>query len=126
MSRTAVLLAGIAVLGLLVSAPAEALNTRSFVSSVGNDANNCATIATACRTFQRANNQTNAGGQIACADSLHDDSVITTITKSLTIDCAGTSASLLGIIVDTVGIVVVVRNVGIFGAVGDNGISFYN
>jgi hypothetical protein len=124
MRRTAVLLATLA-LGLLVSAPAEALNSKSYVSSVGNDASDCATIATACRTFQRANNQTAAFGQIACVDSVHDNSVITTVTKSLTIDCAGTSASLLGIIVDTAGLIVVVRNLEIFGAVGDNGVSFY-
>jgi hypothetical protein len=80
-------------MGLLASAPAEALNSKSFVSSVGADGNDCVSIATACRTFPRAHDQTFDGGQIACVDSLDFLQTTTTITKSITIDCAGTSAT---------------------------------
>jgi hypothetical protein len=61
------------------------------VSSTGDDANDCATVATACHWFQRAHDQTFSGGQIVCVDSL--DSGGSILTKSITIECAGTSAT---------------------------------
>src|ERR1700686_620364 len=65
-----------------MTVPAQAQNTRSFVSGLGNDLNNCS-LAAPCRTFQRAHDQTNAGGEIAVLDSAGYGAV--TITKSISI-----------------------------------------
>jgi hypothetical protein len=111
MTRTSAWLAIIAVvaLGIIAPAPAQAANSKSFVSSVGSDANDCASIATACRNFQRAHDQTLADGQISCIDNL-ESSLGATITKSITIDCAGTSATTIGFRVIAPGAAVVIRN----------------
>jgi len=47
--------------------PAEAQFARTFVSSLGNDANDCNRL-TPCRTFQRAHDQTLALGEITVLD----------------------------------------------------------
>ena len=60
---TALAAAGLSLAAFLSASPAMALNTRSFVSPTGNDANAC-TLPAPCRTFQIAFNQTIAGGEI--------------------------------------------------------------
>ena len=61
----AITLVGIGVLlNSLHTVPAQAQNTRSFVSPTGNDSNNCS-FAAPCRTFAGAIVQTNSGGEIA-------------------------------------------------------------
>jgi hypothetical protein len=70
-------------IGLLLSAsPAIAQNNRSFVSGLGSDANSC-TLTTPCRTFQRAHDVTNSGGEIAVLDTAGYGSI--DITKSINI-----------------------------------------
>ena len=81
----------------LAAAPAQALNVKSFVSSTGSDMNNC-TFAAPCWTLQRAHDQTFAVGQIACLDSGEFFGAV--ISKSITIDCAGTSATPTGFTVN--------------------------
>ena len=55
-------------LGLcLLVAPAHAQLARTFVSSMGNDANDCGRL-TPCRTFQRAHDQTLTLGEITVLD----------------------------------------------------------
>ena len=55
---------GLALAGMLSAAPAQAQNTRTFVSPTGNDAAACS-LAAPCRTFAAAFALTNAGGEIA-------------------------------------------------------------
>src|ERR1700686_1299150 len=65
-----------------MTVPAQAQNTRSFVSGLGNDLNNCS-LAAPCRTFQHAHDQTNAGGEIAVLDTAGYGAV--SIGKSISI-----------------------------------------
>ena len=53
---------------LIVSTTAFAQNNRSFVSTTGNDANNC-TPGNECRSFSRAISVTNSGGDIIAISS---------------------------------------------------------
>jgi hypothetical protein len=85
-------LVGIAML-LLNAAPGHAQNARSWVSRAGSDANAC-TYAAPCATFAAALAQTNAGGTINCLDPIDPGSFF--IQKSITIDCTGTFAGILG------------------------------
>ena len=56
------------VAAVLSSAPAQALNTRSFVSAQsGSDSNTCTRLSP-CRTFAYAITQTSAGGEINTLD----------------------------------------------------------
>lgn len=50
-------------LACLAAAPAHA-GAMSFVSATGDDARNCATPATACRTFERAHDATSPHGEV--------------------------------------------------------------
>jgi hypothetical protein len=102
---------------LLLVAPAEAQATRSWVSAVGDDANNCSRT-TPCKTFRGAITKTADGGIINCLDSSGFGFV--TITKSITIDCGGTfggivAATTNGVNVDADGVVVTLRNLSIDG-----------
>jgi hypothetical protein len=112
-------LAGLAaLLGLLVASPAAAQATRTWVSGVGDDANPCSRTAP-CKTFAGALSKTAAGGEINVLDPGGFGGV--TINKSITIDGAGTQASILavntnGINVNGAGIVVNLRNLSINGA----------
>jgi hypothetical protein len=124
MTHTAARLAALATafaLGLLATIPAEAAFAKTYVSSTGTDGNDCSTIAAACHTFQRAHDQTSASGQIACVDSV--DATGATITKSITIDCAGTSSTSSNFVVNAPGIIVVIRNLTI-AITGGSGIFF--
>src|SRR5262245_23455847 len=62
--------------------PAEAQFARTFVSSLGNDGNDCNRL-TPCRTFQRAHDQTLALGEITVLDPGGYGAV--TITKGISI-----------------------------------------
>src|SRR6202142_3046389 len=56
---------GLALVGMLFAAPAQAQATRTFVSPTGNDASVSCSLAAPCRTFAAAYALTNAGGEIA-------------------------------------------------------------
>ena len=80
-----------AVSGVVSStAPVHAQAARTWVASVpsgGDDLNPCSRTAP-CKTFGAAIGKTAAGGVISCVDADGFGSVI--ITKTITIDCAGT------------------------------------
>ena len=77
---------------LLATQSAHAQATRTWVSGVGDDVNPCSRTAP-CKTFAGAISKTAAGGEIDCLDPGGYGTV--TITKSITIDCAGTFGSVL-------------------------------
>src|SRR5262249_12518704 len=64
--RSSLLVAAVVALGL-PAAPAQAQLARTFVSSFGNDLNDC-NRTTPCRTFQRAHDTTLAAGEITVLD----------------------------------------------------------
>src|SRR5882757_8156112 len=66
----------------LHAAPASALNGRTWVSGLGNDANPC-TRTQPCLTFQGAHDKTAAGGEIDVLDPGGFSAV--TITKAISI-----------------------------------------
>ena len=75
---------------VLMSAPAYAQATRTWVSGVGDDnntVNGCSRTAT-CKTFAAAISVTDTNGEINCTDPGGFGTL--TITKSITIDCTGT------------------------------------
>lgn len=78
--------------GALSSLPASAQATRTWVSGVGSDDNPCSRTSP-CRTFTGALVKTAINGEINCLDPGGFGAV--TITKSITIDCTGTYASIL-------------------------------
>jgi hypothetical protein len=83
MTRATIVIAvALALAAALPAVPAQAQNTRSFVSGLGNDLNNCS-LAAPCRSFQHAHDQTNAGGEIAVLDTAGYGAV--TITKAISI-----------------------------------------
>jgi hypothetical protein len=114
---------------LLVAAPANAQAPRTWVASNGDDAFPCSRTQP-CKTFAGALVNTQVNGEINCVDAFGYGSV--TITKSITIDCAGTYASILasntnGItIITEPNIKVIVRNLTINGTPGSGGLpGFY-
>jgi hypothetical protein len=112
------LIAGLAAIGSLTAASAAHAIPRTFVSAGGGGV--ACTRAAPCTSFQAAHDAANAGGEINCIDSGEFGPL--TITKSITIDCAGTlgaiSHSAAGVTVATAGIVVRLRNLTIRGLVG--------
>ena len=84
-------LAGL-LLSVLVSVPAHAQATRTWVSGVGDDANPCSRTAP-CKTFAGAISKTATLGEINCLDPGGYGTL--TITKSIAIDCTGTYGSIL-------------------------------
>jgi hypothetical protein len=103
---------------VLVSAPAHAQATRTWVSGVGDDVNPCSRTAP-CKTFAGAISKTAANGIINCIDPGGFGAV--TITKSITLDCTGTFAGIIvagtnAINIPTSGIVVSLRGLDIEGA----------
>jgi hypothetical protein len=118
------------VLGLLFTCNllAHAQATRTWVSGVGDDANPCSRTAP-CKTFSGAISKTAAGGEIDAIDPGGFGTV--PINKSITIDGAGTQASILasgttGITVNAgAADIVILRNLTINGANGGlKGINF--
>src|SRR5437762_11915077 len=77
---------------LLSGSPAHAQASRTWVSGVGDDANPCSRTAP-CKTFAGAISKTATGGEIDALDPAGYSAV--TITRSMTIDGGGTSASIL-------------------------------
>jgi hypothetical protein len=80
---------------VLMSAPAYAQVTRTWVSGVGDDnntVNGCSRTAT-CKTFAAAISVTDTNGEINCTDPGGFGTL--TITKSITIDCTGTFGGIL-------------------------------
>jgi hypothetical protein len=109
---------------------AQAQATRTWVSGVGDDANPCSRTAP-CKTFAGAISKTAAGGFIDVLDPGGFGAV--TITKSITIDGGGgvvagvLAAGTNGIVVNTGGIVVTLRNLDIESpTVGTAGITGIN
>jgi hypothetical protein len=111
----AALFAGI----MLLSSPAAAQATRTWVSGVGDDVNPCSRTAP-CKTFAGAISKTAPGGEINCLDPAGFGTL--TITKSITVDCTGTFGSVLassttGFIVNAAATdVIVLRGLSINGA----------
>jgi hypothetical protein len=116
------------VLTVLLSAPAHAQATRTWVSGVGDDANPCSRTAP-CKTFAGAISKTAAGGEISVLDP--GGFGVVTITKAITINGDGTLAGILsagtnGVIVNAgVNDRVTLRNISINGVgTGINGVRF--
>jgi hypothetical protein len=76
----------------LITLPAHAQATRTWVSGVGNDANPCSRTAP-CQTFAGAISKTAVNGEINCLDPGGFGAL--TITKSLTISCEVGTAGVL-------------------------------
>ena len=68
---------------IALALPAQALNTRTWISGKGADNAGCGPIATPCRTLQFAHDQTVAGGEIDVLDPAGYGAV--TITKAISI-----------------------------------------
>src|SRR6187549_3509190 len=81
-----------AALLLIFAAQANAQATRTWVSGVGDDVNPCSRTAP-CKTFAGAISKTAACGEISVLDPGGYGTL--TITKSITVDGAGTLASTL-------------------------------
>lgn len=77
---------------IVLSSPAAAQASRTWVSGVGDDANPCSRTAP-CKTFAGAVSKTVAGGEINCLDPGGFGSV--TITKSMAIVCDGIGGNVL-------------------------------
>jgi hypothetical protein len=115
---------------MLQAAPSQAQASRTWVSGVGDDANPCSRTAP-CKTFAGAISKTAASGEINCMDPGGFGTL--TITKNITVDCAGTLGGVLssggvnGFNINTAGVSVILRNLSIDGAgSGSNGINFLN
>ena len=120
----------LALAAALTAAPANAQNTRSFVSGHGDNANNCL-LPTPCRTFAVAITKTNAGGEITILDPAGYGPV--TINKAFSIvnDGVGEAGMLLTAAGDGITIsagvndTVTLRGLSIDGGgAGTNGIVF--
>jgi len=130
MKILALLSAGLAAMtvSLLSVKPAQAI-PQTFVSGTGSGA--ACTRAAPCTTFQAAHDVTDAGGVISCLDSGNFGGS-TTISKSITIDCAGTVATVFpapasqAFLINTAGVVVRLRNLTIQGNGSSIGIHFSN
>lgn len=118
---------------LAVASMAQAQATRTWVSGVGDDLNPCSRTAP-CKTFAGAISKTAVNGEIDCLDAGGFGAV--TVTKSMTIDGAGTMGSILNSLTTGVNVndsasgtpntaVVTLRNLSINApANGTNGINF--
>jgi len=109
---------------------AQAQATRTWVSGVGDDANPCSRTAP-CKTFAGAISRTAAAGEIDALDSGGFGTL--TITKAITVDGAGTIASVLsagtnGFNVNVANTdTVILRNLSVNGVgTGINGINWFN
>jgi hypothetical protein len=90
--RRGLLLAVIGLILPILSAPAHAQATRTWVSGVGDDANPCSRTAP-CKTFAGAISKTAPAGEINCLDPGGFGAV--TITKAITISCEIGTAGVL-------------------------------
>ena len=90
--------------------------TLTYVSSTGSDGADCASPATACRSFAGALNKVADGGSVICAGVGEFSSP--TITKSVTIDClaGGGGTQSVRFIINAPGKIVRLRNIAFSGA----------
>jgi hypothetical protein len=117
----------------MLSAPAYAQATRTWISGVGDDVNPCSRTAP-CKTFQGAISKTASGGEINCLDPGGFGGV--TITKSISLICDTTGAGVLvastnAIIVNSATATVLIsgldiEGLGQTGSSGINGINIIN
>ena len=110
----------------LPTAPVHALDAKTFVRSDGGGT--ACTRTAPCATFSSAIGAAIEGGEVNCLDSGPFSEEFIVITKSMTIDCAGTSASLLsGVSINAAGIIVRIRNLSLDGeGKGISAIEFQN
>lgn len=117
---------------LALATVANAQATRTWVSGVGDDVNPCSRTAP-CKTFAGAISKTATNGEIDCLDPGGFGAI--NITKSITIDGAGTMGSILasgttGVIVNITSVTDVrktvrLRNLSINGAeTGVHGVNY--
>ena len=100
-----------ALVAVLPTLPAEASGlVRTYVSANGMDMNSCV-FTNPCLTLSRALTSTISGGTVSCLDSGEFSNA--TITISVTIDCAGTSAELGSLTINGPGILVTLKNLTI-------------
>ncbi len=120
------------VLFTFAATDAVATAQRTFVASVGNDANPCS-LTSPCRTFGAAVTQTNPGGEVIVLDSAGYGPV--TINQSVSIiSPAGIYAGIsvppsgnaTGVDIDGAGINVVLRGLTVNGVGGSYGIRMTN
>jgi hypothetical protein len=78
---------------VLMSAPAHAQASRTWVSGNGDDMIGVCSRSQPCKTFAAAISVTDTNGEINCLDPGGYGTL--TITKSITIDCTGTLGSIL-------------------------------
>jgi len=109
--------------GSVLLVTAAQAQTARFVSSAGDNANNC-TREFPCRTLQRGINKTAAGGELQILDSgVYGNSV--TIDRSITISAVGVAATAGSILINAPGATVVLRGLllnGTAAAPGAQGI----
>jgi hypothetical protein len=138
MWKSALVLVGFALASsVLLSTPASAQATRTWISGVGDDANPCSRTAP-CKTWAGAISKTASGGEIDALDPGGFGAL--TITKSITLDGGGGQVASV-LVAGTNGIsvaagssdVVIIRNIRLNGLLGNgsnpsgagiNGISF--
>jgi hypothetical protein len=96
-----------AILLALLAFPANAQNTRTWVSGDGADANPCSRTAP-CKTFANAISKTAASGEINCLDPGGFGAL--TITKAITIKCDGVSSG--GVLVNRTNAITVAAAAG--------------
>src|SRR2546423_2252266 len=114
-------------LGALLAAllPGLPVQAQLWVASSGSGTS-CSRSAP-CNSLSVAVNLAIPGMEIRCADSTQFGDVI--ISKSITIDCAGTNSVIMptfGIVIDAPGIVVTLRGLNIMGLGSNVGIDFVN
>src|SRR5262245_32378710 len=96
----------VALSAILPCSQGAAQNVRTYVSETGGGPPGIFT--TPCGTIQQAHDNTDAGGEVLCLDAGPAATVsAVTITKSITIDCRGSSRD---VIVNAAGITVTLRN----------------
>jgi hypothetical protein len=98
----------------LQAAPVQATSTITYVSSSGNDGNDCTSPNSACGSFQHAHDQTTNGGTIICLSS--GNFLQVTIGRSITIDCRGHVAKTIDVEINQPNVVVILRGLHIYGA----------
>ena len=84
MTTTRRILAFCSLLVLLFAVPSSAQIARVFISNAGDDLNDCYSVPTACRSLQRAHDQSSAGGEVIILNS--NGLGVANITKSITIN----------------------------------------
>ena len=109
----------VCILSIIAAASLTAAsNNISWVASNGQDTATCGARNQPCATFQKAHDNTKAGGAVKAVDAA--DYGIVNITKAITIDGAGTGATILVLPADFLGLVV---NAGASDSVTIRGLS---